>query len=134
MGAEDFTAARGNDALAGHAAVTIVAVMTPSFVITRANAGLERSNPHAQVLGRSRSDDGKRCHCRQSKHECSHDILLFFHVVWEQRSTRRHRHCSRVPTGAGVEYYLFGLSDAAAIFSSKLHQAGSRNEAANLGG
>ena len=67
MGAEDFTAARRDDALAGHAAVTVITVMTPPFMIAWANAGLERADPHANVLGSGRGHDGKRCNCRQSK-------------------------------------------------------------------
>jgi hypothetical protein len=59
MGAEDFAAARRDNALTGHAAVTIV-MMTPSFVITRTNAGLERGNPCANVLGSGRGHEGSR--------------------------------------------------------------------------
>jgi hypothetical protein len=77
MGAEDFTTAWGDDALAGYAAVTVITVMTPPFMIARANAGLERANPYANVLGGGRGYESKRCNCCQSKHECPHGILLF---------------------------------------------------------
>src|SRR5438105_1329132 len=87
MGAEDFAAARRDDALAGHAAVAVITVMTPPFMIAWANAGLERADPHANVLGSGRGHDGKRCNCRQSKHKCPHDILLFQVVrgAWAKR-------------------------------------------------
>src|SRR5438132_5711282 len=98
MGAEDFAAARRDDALAGHAAVTVITVMTPPFMIARANAGLEWANSHANVLGSGRGHDGKRCNCRQSKHECPHDILLFTRLSGEHGATLHARHCSyRLP-------------------------------------
>ena len=54
MRAEHFTAARRDDALARHAAVTVIVVMTPAFVIARPNAGLERVKPYANVVPRER--------------------------------------------------------------------------------
>jgi hypothetical protein len=53
----------GYDALADYAAVTVIMVMTPPFMIARANAGLERANPHANVLRGGRGHDSKRCNC-----------------------------------------------------------------------
>jgi hypothetical protein len=64
MGAEDFAAARRDDALTGQPAITIVVMMTPSFVIIRPNAGVERADPYANVLGGGRRHHGKRCNCR----------------------------------------------------------------------